>query len=35
MGLEKTRNIHRIIIDPVNSNTVYAAAIGNPYGRTS
>lgn len=31
MGLEKTRNIHRIIIDPVNPNTVYAAAIGNPY----
>ena len=31
MGLEKTRNIHRIIVDPVNPNTVYAAAIGNPY----
>ena len=31
MGLEKTRNIHRIIIDPVNPNTVYLAAIGNPY----
>ncbi|GAB2841759.1 WD40/YVTN/BNR-like repeat-containing protein [Ferruginibacter profundus] len=31
MGLEKTRNIHRIIIDPVNPNTVYVAAIGNPY----
>ncbi|HEY6063450.1 MAG TPA: hypothetical protein VIV35_07560 [Chitinophagaceae bacterium] len=31
MGLEKTKNIHRIIIDPVNPNTVYAAAIGNPY----
>jgi photosystem II stability/assembly factor-like uncharacterized protein len=31
MGLEKTRNIHRIIIDPVNPNTVYAAAIGNPF----
>lgn len=31
MGLEKTRNIHRIIIDPTNPNTVYAAAIGNPY----
>ena len=30
-GLEKTMNIHRIIIDPTNSNTVYAAAIGNPY----
>jgi photosystem II stability/assembly factor-like uncharacterized protein len=32
MGLEKTRNIHRVIIDPTNSNIVYAAAIGNPYG---
>ncbi len=31
MGLEKTRNIYRIIIDPTNTNTVYAAAIGNPY----
>ncbi|TAD82067.1 MAG: hypothetical protein EAY75_16765 [Bacteroidetes bacterium] len=32
LGLEKTRNIHRILIDPTNSNTVYVAAIGNPYG---
>jgi len=32
MGLENTRNIHRIIIDPVNPNTVYVAAIGTPYG---
>lgn len=31
MGLEKTRNIHRIIIDPANPNTVYLAAIGNPF----
>ncbi|MBS1758563.1 MAG: hypothetical protein JST23_00465 [Bacteroidetes bacterium] len=31
MGLEKTRNIHRVIIDPVNPNTVYAGAIGNPF----
>ena len=31
MGLEKTRNLHRIIIDPVNPDVVYAAAIGNPY----
>jgi len=31
MGLENTRNIHRLIIDPVNPNNVYAAAIGNPY----
>jgi len=35
MGLEKTRNIHRIIIDPVNPNTVYAAVIGNPYAAHS
>jgi photosystem II stability/assembly factor-like uncharacterized protein len=32
MGLEKTRNIHRIIIDPGNSNVVYVAAIGSPWG---
>jgi photosystem II stability/assembly factor-like uncharacterized protein len=32
MGMEKTRNIHRIIIDPTNANVVYAGAIGNPYG---
>ena len=31
MGLEKTRNIHRIIIDPTNPDIVYAAAIGNPF----
>jgi photosystem II stability/assembly factor-like uncharacterized protein/DNA-binding protein YbaB len=31
MGLEKTRNIHRVIVDPTNPNTVYAGAIGNPY----
>lgn len=31
MGLEKTQNIHRIIVDPVNPNTVYVAAIGNPF----
>ncbi len=31
MGLEKTKNIHRVIIDPTNANTIYAAAIGNPY----
>jgi photosystem II stability/assembly factor-like uncharacterized protein len=32
MGLEKTRNIHKIIIDPKNPNTVYVAAIGSPWG---
>jgi photosystem II stability/assembly factor-like uncharacterized protein len=31
MGLEKTRNIHRVIIDPLNPQTVYAGVIGNPY----
>jgi photosystem II stability/assembly factor-like uncharacterized protein len=31
MGLEKTRNIHRVLIDPNNPNTVYAGVIGNPY----
>jgi len=31
MGLEKTRNIYRVVIDPVNPDIVYAAAIGNPY----
>lgn len=31
MGLEKTRNIHRVIIDPTNPDIVYAGAIGNPY----
>lgn len=32
MGLEKTRHIHRVIIDPNDPNTVYAAAIGSPWG---
>ena len=32
MGLEKTRHIHRIKIDPQNPNVVYAAAIGSPWG---
>lgn len=31
-GLEKTRHIHRIIIDPTNPNILYAAAIGSPWG---
>lgn len=35
MGLEKTRNIHRVIVDPTNPNTVYVAAIGNPYAQHS
>ena len=32
MGLENTRHIHRVIIDPTNPNTVYVAAIGSPWG---
>jgi photosystem II stability/assembly factor-like uncharacterized protein len=32
MGLEKTRHIHRIIIDSKNPNTIYVAAIGSPWG---
>ena len=31
MGLQKTMNIHRILIDPTDPNTVYAGAIGNPF----
>ncbi|MCX6226422.1 MAG: hypothetical protein NTV01_17015 [Bacteroidia bacterium] len=31
-GLEKTRNIHRIIIDPTNPDIVYVGAIGSPWG---
>jgi len=32
VGLEKTRNIHRIIIDKDNPNTVYVGSIGSPWG---
>ncbi len=32
MGLENTRHIHRVIIDPTNPDIVYAAAIGSPWG---
>lgn len=32
VGLEKTRHIHRIVIDPKNPNTVYVGAIGSPWG---
>lgn len=31
MGLEKTVNIHRILIDPSNPNVIYVGAIGNPF----
>ena len=32
MGLEKTRNIHRIYIHPNDPKTVYVGAIGSPWG---
>jgi len=32
MGLEKTRHIHRILIDPTNPDVVYVGAIGSPWG---
>ena len=32
MGLEKTRHIHRIIVDPTNPDVVYIGAIGSPWG---
>ncbi|MBT6004693.1 MAG: hypothetical protein HOG79_03165, partial [Prolixibacteraceae bacterium] len=32
MGLEATKNIHRILLDPRDENTLYVGAIGNPYG---
>ncbi|EAR01664.1 WD40/YVTN/BNR-like repeat-containing protein [Maribacter sp. HTCC2170] len=32
MGLEKTRHIHRIKIDPTDPNTIYVGAIGSPWG---
>ncbi len=32
MGLEKTRHIHRIKVDPTDPNTVYVGAIGSPWG---
>jgi len=32
VGLEKTRNIHRIIVDKENPNIVYVGAIGSPWG---
>ena len=32
MGLEKTRHIERLLIDPSNPNVVYVGAIGSPWG---
>lgn len=34
MGLEGTRNIHRVIIDPRNSNVVYVGAQGSAWGES-
>jgi photosystem II stability/assembly factor-like uncharacterized protein len=31
-GLQETRHIHRIIVNPYNSDIVYAGAIGSPWG---
>ncbi|MFM8363297.1 MAG: WD40/YVTN/BNR-like repeat-containing protein, partial [Haliscomenobacter sp.] len=31
LGLEATKTIHRILIDPSDSNTVYAGAMGDPF----
>lgn len=31
MGLEKTSNIHRILVNPSDPDVVYAGVIGNPY----
>ena len=35
MGLQATRNIHRIIVDKDNSNTIYVGAIGSSWGEHS
>ena len=35
MGLEKTRHIHRIIINPTNPDIIYVASIGSPWGEHS
>lgn len=34
MGLENTRHIHRIIIDPTDPNVIYVGAIGSPWVST-
>lgn len=31
MGLEKTKTIHRILIDPQDENTIYIGAMGDPF----
>ncbi len=32
LGLENTRHIHRIIVNPTNTDVVYVGAIGSPWG---
>lgn len=32
MGLQETRHIHRIVVNPVNSDIIYAGALGSPWG---
>jgi hypothetical protein len=34
LGLEKSRNIHRVVLDPSNPNVAYAAGIGTAFGET-
>lgn len=35
MGLEKTKTIHRIIIDPTNEDIIYVGAMGDPFTKNS
>ncbi len=35
VGLEETRHVHRIILDPTNPDVVYVGAIGSPWGEHS
>lgn len=35
IGLEQTGIITELVIDPINSNTIYAATLGNPYEKTN
>ncbi len=35
MGLERTERIHRVLLDPKNPDTVYAAALGRMWGENS
>ncbi|WP_167615479.1 WD40/YVTN/BNR-like repeat-containing protein [Maribellus sediminis] len=35
LGLEKTKNIHRILLDPRDENVAYIGVIGNPYAEHS